>query len=370
MKRTALCLSALLLLCLLGGCGPSAPVQAAAPSAQPASSLERHSVVFMDTFDTVISLIGFAESEEAFNRQAAVAHQLFVDLHKRFDCYNSYEDEGIISVCTVNQRAAEGPVKVDPILFALLSFSKNQYESAKGQTNIAMGAVLSLWHDAREAGLENPEKAALPDPGALRAAAEHTDIRDLVLDPENSTVFFADPLLRLDVGAVAKGYAAEIVAKALLSGGMPSFIISAGGNVRIGLPPEDGRANWGIGIQDPDGAVLGTNDIVETLYLHGCSVVTSGDYQRFYTVDGRNYCHLIDPDTLYPGEFYRSVSIITEDSGYADLLSTAAYLMPYEESRAFVEGLEGVEALWVFPDGHTEMTEGIRASAKSQGAVN
>ena len=71
-----------------------------------------------------------------------------------------------------------------------------------------------------------------------------------------------------------------------------------------------------------------------------------------------------------PGAFYRSVSIITEDSGYADLLSTAAYLMPYEESRAFIESLENVEAIWLFPDGREEMTDGIRKSAKSAGATN
>ena len=121
---------------------------------------------------------------------------------------------------------------------------------------------------------------------------------------------------------------------------------------------------------NPDGAVLGLSDIVETLFLTNASVVTSGDYQRFYIVDGQRYHHLIDPDTLMPDTEFRSVSIITKDSGYADLLSTAAFLMPYDESRAFIESLDDVEALWVFPDGRIEMTDGAKLAAKSCGATN
>ena len=334
------------------------------------ADMNKYSTVFMDTFDTVISLIGYAENEETFTAQANNVHEMYLYMHKLFDCYNSYADEGIVSVYDVNQRAAAEPVQVDPILFGLLTFSKNNYDLSHGQTNIAMGSVLSIWHEYREAGLDDPENAKLPPMEDLQKAAQHIDINNLLLDSKNMTVSFADPEMKLDVGAVAKGYATEIVGQMLLSGDMPSFIISAGGNVRMGIAPADGRAKWGVGIQDPDGAVLGLSDIVETLFLTNASVVTSGDYQRFYIVDGQRYHHLIDPDTLMPDTEFRSVSIITEDSGYADLLSTAAFLMPYDESRAFIESLDGVEALWVFPDGRIEMTDGAKLAAKSCGATN
>lgn len=353
-----------------------APLAAAEPSPTPEPAQDaqqgpqRYSTMFLDTFDTVITLIGYADSEQAFSQHAATAHEMYLYLHKLFDNYNSYEDEGIVSVYTVNERAAQEPVAVDPILFSLLTFCKNQYAAAQGQTNVAMGSVLRLWHDYREAGLENPSTAQLPPMDELTAASEHIDIEDLILDAKLQTVYFADPALKLDVGAVAKGYATEIVAQLLIAGSMPSFTISAGGNVRTGEPPLDGRKAWGVGIQDPDGAVFGTADIVEALYLSNLSVVTSGDYQRFYEVDGTRYHHLIDPDTLMPGDFYRSVTIVTQDSGYADLLSTAAFLMPYEESRAFIESLEGVEALWLFDDGSMRMTDGLVPHARSQGATN
>lgn len=355
MKKLAVCLLLLALL-LCSGCSASA-------------KMNKYSVVFADTFDTVITLIGYAESEESFNEQAALVHSLYRQYHKLYDTYHSYEDEGIISVYTLNERAAREPVAVDPMLFHLLTFCKSHYEACQEQVNIAMGSVLSLWHAYREEGLDHPSEAKLPPMDELEAAAMHIDLSDLILDSEKMTVYYADPKLKLDIGAVAKGYATEAVAQTLLSGDMPSFILSAGGNVRMGNPPRDGRKCWSIGIQDPEGNVLGSSDIVETLYLTNCSVVTSGDYQRYYTVDGKRYHHLIDPDTLMPGSFYRSVSIITEDSGMADMLSTAAFLMPYEESRAFIESLDGVDAIWLFDDGSKKMTDGAKAVAKSYGAA-
>ena len=110
------------------------------------ADMNKYSTVFMDTFDTVISLIGYAENEETFTAQANNVHEMYLYMHKLFDCYNSYADEGIVSVYDVNQRAAAEPVQVDPILFGLLTFSKNNYDLSHGQTNIAMGRVLSIWH--------------------------------------------------------------------------------------------------------------------------------------------------------------------------------------------------------------------------------
>ena len=115
--------------------------------------------------------------------------------------------------------------------------------------------------------------------------------------------------------------------------------------------------------------LMGARFYEKLLYFKGMLLHASA-----VVVDGEAYNHLIDPDTLMPGTFYRSVSILTEDSGYADMLSTAAFLMPYEESRAFIESLDGVEALWVFEDENhqmtVEMTGGAMAVAKSCGATN
>jgi thiamine biosynthesis lipoprotein len=174
----------------------------------------------------------------------------------------------------------------------------------------------------------------------------------------------------LDVGAVAKGYATELVAKELEAAGLKSFIINAGGNVRVVGKPLDGiRERWGIVIQDPDKSITTDEDNFDTIFVRNNSVVSSGDYQRYYIVDGKIMHHLIDPKTLMPGNYFKAVTIVTEDSEVADFLSTTTFLLPSEQSRALVESLQGVEALWILKDGKIEATKGMERIMKSRGAT-
>ena len=330
-------------------------------AASGAETYQKYRYTFFGCFDTVIIFTAYTRDQAEFETYAKLVETEMTRYHQIFDKYNAYE--GVDNLYAVNQGAAEGPVPAEPELMDLLLTVREWRKAYGGALNPAMGAVLELWHDAREDG------TVLPDEAALKQAAEHMDYDQVILDEEAGTVYFEDPDISLDVGAVAKGYTAERVAQWMLDSDMPSFIISAGGNVRCGQKPLDGRARWGVSIQDPgpiDG--LPGTGYMDVLYLTNLSVVTSGDYQRYYTVDGVRYHHLIDPDTLYPGRHMRAVTIVTQDSGLADALSTAVFLMPYEQGRAFVEALDGVEAYWVLLDGSVQCTDGLRAMLASQGA--
>ena len=358
MKRKAgwIVLTVMLLSILLGGCSPTAKAPVATAVAETKQEYQKLSGTFYGAFDTITTVIGYATDKAIFDKEFAAVQNMFARYHQVFDAYNAYE--GVNNLWYVNEHAGKEPVKAEQELIDLLLWLKEKQPMTQGNVNVAMGSMLRVWHNYRTLGV------ALPSMEELTSAYAHSDFDKVVVDAQNGTVHFEDPEMLLDLGAVAKGYTVEIIAQYLLKSEMPSFIISAGGNVRCGEHPMDGRARWGVGIQDPEN----TSANKDVLYLTGLSAVTSGDYQRYYTVDNVNYHHLIDPDTLMPGTYMRGVTVVTEDSGLADMLSTMLFLMPWEEGLAVVEEMDGVDAYWVLNDGTTRYSSGMVKMLRTLGA--
>ncbi len=336
---TAGLLSGMLVL-TAGGCAPP---------------LQRFSTSFLDVFDTASTIVGYTVDQQTFDQQADDYHDLLERYNQLYDIYNEYD--GINNLKTVNDNAGIAPVTVDQEIIDLLLFGKEIYEFSDGRVNICFGSVLEIWHDYREDGLNHPEKAELPPVDLLQQAAEHTDIDSLVIDQQASTVYLEDSEMRLDVGAIAKGYAVAQATKTIVEDGMENAAFSIGGNVStVGWKEGKEGNNWIIGLENPDRTA---EDYLLTVSISDRSVVTSGNYQRYYTVDGKQYHHIIDPDTLMPAEYMQAVSVIAEDSGFADGLSTMLFLMPVEDGLELVEGMDGVEALWVDMDGTVVTSSGF-----------
>lgn len=331
------------------------------------TSYTRYTETFFDTFDTVVQIVGYTESEDEFRNYTKIMHDRLLELHKLYDRYNDYE--GINNIKTINDNAGIKPVKVDKEIIDLIKFSKEMYFENKQRTNIAFGSVLDVWAKYRDEAELDPENARIPSMEELQEANKHTDINKVIIDEINSTIYLEDPNMRLDVGAVAKGYATEIVIEEIRKEGFNSFIMSSGGNVKaVGKPLDGSRDKWGIGIQDPNKDIFtDDNKILDTVFINDLSVVSSGDYQRYYIVDGERMHHIIDPDTLMPATYYRALTVITANSGEADFYSTEAFLLPFEESKKLVESIDGLEAIWVFPDGSVQMTDGYMKLSKTYG---
>ncbi|HHW47570.1 MAG TPA: FAD:protein FMN transferase [Clostridiaceae bacterium] len=330
----------------------------------------KYSYEFFGAFDSIIQFMGYAENGEQFEILAKKGQARFEELHKLFDIYHDYA--GINNIKTINDNAGVKPVEVRQEIIDLIQFSKEWYSKTGGVVNIALGPVLSIWHTYREEGRIDPSKARIPDLELLKQALEKTDIDKVEVDPVKKTVFLREKGMSLDVGAVAKGFATEIVARELISEGFTSFIISSGGNIRtVGKPMDGNRSKWSIGIQNPDGnPLLPKDNPLDTVYITENSVVTSGDYQRYYEVNGQRLHHLIDPNTLMPAGHYRAVTVVTKDSGLADFLSSALFILPYEKSRALADSLEGVDALWIMKDGSIVATDNMKNSLRKMGGAS
>ncbi len=320
---------------------------------------EKFSTYSFDYFDTVTTVIGYAESQEEFDRCAERILHILEEYHMLYTVYHRYE--GMENLCTVNElvNGVHRTVKVDTRIIELLQYAKEIYQKTEGTVNVAMGSVLSIWHDYRTVGSSDPIKAKLPPKDTLEAASHHTDIECLVIDEENSTVTLTDPQMRLDVGAIAKGYAVEMVARQLEAEGITGYVLNVGGNVRTVGTRGDGDA-WTVGIDHPDEEV--EDAYLATLFFsENEALVTSGSYQRYYVVDGERYHHIIDPETLMPASGYVSVSVVTKDSALGDALSTALFCMSLEEGRKLIDSMPDTEALWVLNDGTQHRSDGFCA---------
>ncbi len=314
----------------------------------------------MDYFDTVITIVGYESTKEEFDAVADDILSQFEEYHKLYSIYHRFD--GMENLCTVNELVdgVHRTVTVDKRIIDMLLYAKEMYTVTDGMVNVAMGSVLSLWHTYRELGQDNPAEATLPPLESLYAAAEHTDISKMIVDTENCTVTLTDPLMKLDVGAIAKGYATECVARSLEERGITGYILNIGGNIRgIGSKP-DGTP-WQIGVENPIG-----EDYLAYLQLNDESVVTSGSYQRYYYVDGKAYHHIIHPDTQMPAEGFLSVSVICKDSGFGDAMSTALFCLPKEDGLALVESISDLEAMWVTEDGAKTVSSGWNEFVKNK----
>lgn len=357
-KLISICLA--ICCCFIVGCEPK---------------YEYYSKNIVGPFDTITTYITYAKSEEDFNDQCEMIEEKLNYYDHLFDRYTSYDD--INNVRTINENAGKKPIEVDQPLIDLLEVSIERNKDLSSKVNIAFGSVIEIWHNYREYAETQGGVGKVPSKKELQDANQHTKIESIKIDEENKTVYIDDENVSIDLGATAKGYAIELVKQELIDMGVDNFLLSGGGNVASygerKIKKEGNfyldacQEKYCIGIQSPQDGNFSHKEDDENyeneavLVVQGESIVTSGDYQRFYEdVNGVRYHHLINPDTLYPSVYFRSVSIITQDSGLADFLSSAVFLMNYEDGLKLINSLDGVEAIWLLEDGKIRYSDGLK----------
>jgi len=236
----------------------------------------------------------------------------------------------------LSREGATTPFPVSSDLYGVLAKSLWASQLSRGVFDVSIGPLVDLWRGARKTG-------RLPDPGEITKAKALVDYRNIELDPARHTVFLKRAGMKLDLGAIGKGYTADQMLAVLQSQGIHHAMVVAGGEVVVGKPPP-GNSGWKVGV---DSADVGAGSPPCTLLLRAAAVSTSGDEHQFLEVNGHRYSHVINPATGWALEGESSTTVIARHSTTADALATAFSLMPVADGIRVAESLPAVSALWV-----------------------
>ncbi|AEF84867.1 ApbE family protein [Treponema primitia ZAS-2] len=248
----------------------------------------------------------------------------------------------------INRMAGIRPVVVHPDLIDVIQRALYFAEKADGAFDPTVGPLVKLWSIGSD-------DERLPGEDEIAAALSLINWRDIVVDREQGTVFLERPLMRLDLGAIAKGYAADEAGRIIRAAGIKRALIDLGGNI-LALGEKKGGAPWRVGIQNPldnRGAYFGIAEVRDK------TLVTSGIYERFFEYDGKRYHHILSTQDGYPVDNgLLSITVISGNSIDADALSTSLFVLGYEQGKILAESLDDTEAIFVFTDMSVHCTSG------------
>ena len=330
-KRIILLICVMVVLAL-AGCRGNAPEAKGGPISKSSFLLGTYvEIAIYDQQDASII-------DKAFDRIAEIERKMTI---------NNAETSEII---TLNKESGKNTVQLSPDTFYVLERGKYYSEISGGRFDITIGPIVKLWN----IGFDNP---AIPDIDRLVEVMRLVDYNKLELNKSDYTAKLLLPGMQADLGAIAKGYAADEAGRILRENGVSHAIINLGGNI-LALGSNVNGKPWRIGIQDPYNP---RGDYMGIAQLSDKTVVTSGTYEKTFEQNGQIYHHILDPKTGYPADNeVISVSIITDISTDGDGLSTTCLLLGLEEGMRFIEELDGVEAVFVTYDKQVYVTSGMK----------
>nr|WP_207794460.1 FAD:protein FMN transferase [Clostridium botulinum] len=298
-------------------------------------------------------LMGTIINIKAYGKNADKAVQASVD--KISDIENKMSlNISTSEINKINKNAGIAPVKVSKNTFDVVKASLIYSEKTKGSFDITVEPLVSLW------GI-GTDKARIPSKDETSNALKLINYKDVIINEKESTVMLKRKGQAIDLGAIAKGYTADELKKVLLNYNVSSAFLSLGGNVYV-LGNKPDKTPWKIGVQNP---LEPRGDYLGIVSVSDKSVVTSGNYERFFERNGKRYHHIFDTKTGYPAEKgLISVSIISDKSIDGDALSTSVYTLGLDEGKKLIESLNNVEAVFVTKDKKVYITSGLKDTFK------
>lgn len=278
---------------------------------------------YMDTYINI--KINSTKSKKEIDNIFNDIDYLYSSYHKLTSRYDKYD--GIVNVYYLNEILDNNEeIEIDKRLSDIIDIGILYYDKTNGLFNIASGNLTSIW------------KVFIDNCDVLPSNLDvNTNIDDIVLDGNKYTKYND---IKLDLGAISKGYVTELVGKYLEDNNIDSYIINAGGNVKVGKAYN--KDSYVVGITNPDNK----NDIFTKVNVNNLSIVTSGNYQRYCSFNDKIYGHIINPYTKLPSDYMKSVTVISSSSLLADIYSTYLYLLPVEDGMKIVNSTSDIEAIW------------------------
>ncbi|MGI5881485.1 MAG: FAD:protein FMN transferase [Dethiobacteria bacterium] len=254
---------------------------------------------------------------------------------------------------SVNRAAGSDWVEVGPELYLVLGKALEFAELAEGAFDPTVAPLLELWGF----GTEHPKR---PSEDELQAVLPLIDYRLVRLDRDRSAVFLPQEGMKLDLGAIAKGFIIDQGLEKIRKLSSGAVLINAGGDIRLSGKKPSGE-KWSVGIEDPLTKDRNSGEpCLAVLHLGGeLGVATSGDYQRYFKEGGELYHHILDPESGMPAGGLRSVTIVAKDALTADALSTAVFVLGKERGLSLLEQLPGIEGVLVDEEGEVIYSSGL-----------
>jgi thiamine biosynthesis lipoprotein len=291
---------------------------------------------------TVVTITAVAESESIAQGAASSG---FAEIRRLEELLSTWIPSSELS--RVNAAAGSAPVPVGPETLALVQYSLQVARLTSGGFNIAIGPAVEAWSVT--------ERQHIPTESELQQLMPLVDLRGVHVDAENRTILLDRVGMRIDVGGIGKGYAADRAVDMMRKAGASAGVVALSGDIKaFGKLP--GGHGFPVGIQHPrqEGAVLAWVDLQDE------AISTAGDYERYFARNGMRYHHILDPQTLEPARACQSVTVVAKDGVWADGLDTGIFVMGPERGMELVEHLADVEAIIVDAEGRMMVSSGLK----------
>ncbi len=292
------------------------------------------------TLGTVVEITLIGKDREALDDALAAAFARITQIEKVTDRFTADSE-----ISAINRRKGELTIPVSADMLRMLAISRKVSDITGGAFDVTVAPLVDVW------GFDVGGR--LPKPEEIERERARVDYHRVVIDEDSSTITLADSSVRLDLGGIAQGYAAGEVEKIIRDRGISGGVVNISGDIIV-IGDKMGKP-WRIGVQDP----RDTNKLAAVINAKDIAIVTSGDYERCFFVDGVRYHHILDPKTGYPAHGCASVTVVTRDVTLADALSTAIFVLGPDAGVKLAETLPGVEVLVVTDDGKRISTPGL-----------